>query len=104
MSLQQAPDLDQQIKAKKSEAHAAWKVYVEAFNNAEASRYTLQRTRESLHKEVEGGGPIERSAFVMLDGLAEIQSGMDEKVQQLGLRCDTIGRELSALQLMRGAL
>ncbi len=102
MSPQEAKDLDQEIEAKKSEAHAAWKEYVQAANNADESRYSLWRTRELLFKQLKEGRPVDLSALAMAEGLAEVQSGMDERVQQLGLKCDAIGRELGALQLKKG--
>ncbi len=98
MSPGRARDLDELIKDKKSEAHAAWQEYVTAANNADASRYALQQMREILSKELKDGLPPDAAALAMVDALTEVQSGMDERVRQLGLRCDAIGHELEALE------
>ena len=108
MSPGEARDLDEQIKLKQFEAHAAWKEYVEAVNNTDASRYGLEQMREILAKEFakefNEGLPLDTAALAMIDGLVQIQSGLEERVQQLGLKCDAIGHEVIALQLKKGRL
>jgi hypothetical protein len=71
---------------------------MEASNNADDSRHALQQMRESLSK----ASTVDITDLAMIDCL--VQSGLEEKAYRLGLKCDAIGRQLSALQSKRGSV